>query len=334
MKFLRFDGDRTGLLVGHSDAWVLDLGAALSQDRSLGGASGTLLAESLGPDGRGSWETLIDSWEMVGPDLTALVRAAENDRGSLPGRALANLRIDPPLVSKVHRIFVGGANFTDHSAAAVGAGKPAFDPVRNRAEGLPPAVNTVLNGTVVASGSVQRPIGVLKLDYEAELAAVIRSKGYDVNGATLDIWGYSAFNDLSVRDVHFGLGFDHDRGPFPLPLQKNFEGANTFGPWIIVDELEPGADIRFGASVNGEVRQDLHSTDMGYSFGDFAQYLSRWVQLRPGDTITSGTGGGCAVEGGVDGPYLADGDVVEVYVEDKAVLRNQIVASRSGSAAV
>lgn len=40
--------------------------------------------------------------------------------------------------------------------------------------------------------------------------------------------------------------------------------------------------------------------------------------------ILSGTPGGTAMEQGLDGPYLKDGDLVEVLIEGAGTLRNRV----------
>ena len=66
---------------------------------------------------------------------------------------------------------------------------------------------------------------------------------------------------------------------------------------------------------------------MIWSFGDTAEFISRYIALAPGDVICSGTGPGTALESGRDGDrWLRPGDKVEAEVEGIGVLRNSIVA--------
>ena len=77
--------------------------------------------------------------------------------------------------------------------------------------------------------------------------------------------------------------------------------------------------------VNGETRQDGNTREMKYSYGEIAAYISEYLPLRPGDMILSGTPSGTAMEGGPEGPFLADGDVCEVEAGESGVLRNKVV---------
>jgi 2-keto-4-pentenoate hydratase/2-oxohepta-3-ene-1,7-dioic acid hydratase in catechol pathway len=78
--------------------------------------------------------------------------------------------------------------------------------------------------------------------------------------------------------------------------------------------------------VNGELRQDGSTTEMIRSFQDVAAYISRYLRLEVGDVLTSGTPAGTAIEQGIDGPFLNEGDLVEVEIEGTGLLRNRIGA--------
>lgn len=221
--------------------------------------------------------------------------------------------------SPAARLFATGINFRTHTSGA------GIDPVAEKEAGLHPIGFFVIPGTLSPSGEpVSRPAGVQKLDYEAEVVAILRGGGKGLGSTELRIWGVTGFNDLSIRDKIFGLDLNYDRGPLSIAAAKNFQGANCLGPWVAVDELDVGR-LRFGCRVNGEIRQEGSTTDMAYSFGDIAAYLSRWIELLPGDMLTSGTPGGTAAESGTDGPFLRDGDLVEVFLEGVGVLANTII---------
>jgi 2-keto-4-pentenoate hydratase/2-oxohepta-3-ene-1,7-dioic acid hydratase in catechol pathway len=141
---------------------------------------------------------------------------------------------------------------------------------------------------------------------------------------TVAIWGYTAWNDFSIRDAAFKLS-KVDHGPLTWSLQKNFDTANACGPCLVVDEGATVGDLRIQLRVNGEQRQDGTTADMRYSFGAIASHLSEYLSLRPGDMILSGTPSGTAMEAGPEGVFLADGDEVEVEVDGVGVLRNRVV---------
>ena len=140
-------------------------------------------------------------------------------------------------------------------------------------------------------------------------------------------WAIGPWNDLSIRDPHFGIGPAIDRGVLMWVLQKNFETGNSFGPWIEVsDDIDLG-DIDLCTTVNGEIRQKGTTSNLIYTFGELAEHLSRYITLRPGDIITSGTPLGTAIEAGSPDAFLKPGDVVEVSVTGVGTLSNRFVAA-------
>lgn len=257
------------------------------------------------------WTSLIVDWEA----------RAESLRTLAGGRALDEVTLEPPLAGPGARIFALGVNFTSHASGAAGA-VGVSDPTRDEAR--PPAGFFVIPGTVVGHETdIAFPPDASKLDFEAEVAAVLATGGRHLDPAQVRFWGHTAFNDLSVRDPHLGLS-RLDEGSLSWALQKNFQGGNACGPWVSVGEHDVDA-LRISSSVNGEQRQQGTTAQMIHSFAAGAAYLSRHLELRPGDMITSGTPGGTAIEQGVDGPFLQPGDVVEIDIEGIATLRNRIV---------
>jgi fumarylacetoacetate (FAA) hydrolase len=80
------------------------------------------------------------------------------------------------------------------------------------------------------------------------------------------------------------------------------------------------------AKVNGEELSRGNFNDMYWSFGDIIARASENVMLQPGDVIGSGTvGTGCLYELTKNqGPWLNEGDLVELEIERIGILRNTI----------
>jgi 2-keto-4-pentenoate hydratase/2-oxohepta-3-ene-1,7-dioic acid hydratase in catechol pathway len=70
--------------------------------------------------------------------------------------------------------------------------------------------------------------------------------------------------------------------------------------------------------VNGEPRQDAHTSELVFSPDELLSYCSRYVTLLPGDVIFTGTPGETQAVGA--------GDVIEVEIEGVGVLRNAVAA--------
>ena len=168
------------------------------------------------------------------------------------------------------------------------------------------------------------------LDYELEIAVVIGKPGKDIlpEHAPDHIFGYTIFNDWSARD----LQVQEMKVNFGPVKSKDF--ACSFGPVILTQEEladkateRPGVfDLEMIARVNGVELSRGNFNDIYWSFGDILARASQSVMLNPGDVIGSGTvGTGCFYElTRNQGPWLKQGDVVELEIERIGVLRNTI----------
>lgn len=169
------------------------------------------------------------------------------------------------------------------------------------------------------------------LDYELEIACVIGRAGRDILAEDAEeyIAGYLVMNDWSARDLQ------RDEMSVGLGPAKGKDFATSLGPMLVTpDELEAYAlgDGRYNltmlARVNGVERSRGNFRDIYYTFGQMIARASQDVTLYPGDVIGSGTvGTGCLLEltAGA-GPWLEEGDMVELEVEGLGLLRNRVVA--------
>ena len=264
------------------------------------------------------WAELIAGWAER---RSALEDLESNGSG---GRPLADLTLEPPLPSLSARIFAMGGNFPMHTAETADKLEIELsDEVKSEEKDAPPWGFYVIPGTTVGpDAEVSPPPGTQRFDYEGEVGVVLT--GEPVSGDEVSIWGYTAWNDFSIRDAAFGMS-KVDHGPLTWSLQKNFSSANAAGPWLVVDDETDYAGMAIACRVNGETRQDGNTKDMKYSYGEIAAHISEYLPLRPGDMILSGTPSGTAMEGGPDGRFLADGDLCEVEAGASGVLRNRVV---------
>ena len=172
---------------------------------------------------------------------------------------------------------------------------------------------------VAAGAPVIRPKASVQLDYECELTIVIGKGGRHIpeEKALEHVFGYTLFNDVSVRDFQ--------RKTSQWMPGKNFDGTGPLGPWIVTaDELPAGASgLRITTRVNGETMQDSNTSDMIFSTARTIALLSEFMTLEPGDLIATGTpsGVGYARKPPV---WMKAGDVIEVEVDGIGTLRNPV----------
>ena len=202
-----------------------------------------------------------------------LARAAEGATGD--GLALGDARLLPP-ITHPRKIVCIGLNYHSH-AAEQGAEPPAAPTffVKFQSSLAPPGAEVPL------------PPVSEKVDYEAEVAFVLRRRCRDVGeDEALDaIAGYMLLNDLSARDLQFET-------PQWLP-GKVFDGSAPCGPWLVTpDESGAHDGIEIELRLNGELRQSATTGDLVHSVPTLVSRLSRLMTLEPGDVVSTGTPAG------------------------------------------
>jgi 2,4-diketo-3-deoxy-L-fuconate hydrolase len=262
-------------------------------------------------DGEGVLRDLSRVVKDITPDVLApaglkRLRAVKVER--LPvvrGRP----RLGCPLAG-IGKIVAIGINYTDH-AREVGRELPK-DPV------------VFIKATSAINGPhdpIVRPRDAVKLDYEVELAAVIgRDARYvDEADALAHVAAYCIVDDVSERAFQMERGGTTTKG----------KSADTFapiGPWLVTaDEVAEPQKLELWTTVNGERRQRGSTSDMIFSVRELIAYVSRFMSLRAGDILSTGTPAGVAH--GMKPPrYLEPGDVVEMGITGLGTQKSRIVA--------
>ena len=163
-----------------------------------------------------------------------------------------------------------------------------------------------------------------ELDYELELCVVIAKDGkhFSAEEAPEYIGGFVIFNDITARDVQRR---EMESGVFSFC--KAIDTFCPLGPWIVTpDEVPDPHDLRMELRVNGELRQESHSSRMSVTIPEI---LARYSALgySAGDVVSTGTVSGVAAfSPDPQAWYLKPGDVIECAVEHIGVLRNPVVS--------
>ncbi|MBS1860807.1 MAG: fumarylacetoacetate hydrolase family protein [Actinobacteria bacterium] len=222
------------------------------------------------------------------------------------GEPLADGRLLAPL--RPGKIVAIGLNYLDH--------------VRESGVEPPPAplVFTKFTTSVVGPGEPIRIDGELaeRVDWEVELAVVIGKTMRRVTeeDALDGVFGYTAANDVSARDLQFGDG-QWVRG-------KSLDTFCPLGPVVITaDEVPDPQALSLGTVVNGETVQDSSTAEMVFGVAELLAYCSRSFTLEPGDILLTGTPWGCG-EFMKPRRSLHPGDLVEVSVESIGTLSNPV----------
>jgi 2-keto-4-pentenoate hydratase/2-oxohepta-3-ene-1,7-dioic acid hydratase in catechol pathway len=222
------------------------------------------------------------------------------------GEALEQVALLPP-VARPGKIVCIGLNYRSHCEE----------------QGLePPETPTFFakfaNALAAPGATVPLPALSKRVDYEAEVAFVIGSRGKDVPAErALDhVAGYLLLNDLSARDLQF-------KTPQWMP-GKTFDGAAPCGPALVTSD-EAGAHdaIEIELRLNGEIMQQGSTSDLVHSVPALVAYLSSLMTLEPGDVIATGTPSGV---GSLRDPkvWLKPGDEVVISSPQLGVLETRL----------
>ena len=167
-----------------------------------------------------------------------------------------------------------------------------------------------------------------ELDYELELAVVIRKAGkwFGPEEASDYIGGYVIFNDITARDIQ--------RREMRSGVFSFCKAIDTFcplGPWIVTpDEIPDPHDLAMELRVNGESRQVSHSSRMSVTIPEIVSHYSA-LGYSAGDVLSTGTVSGVAgFSEDAASLYLKPGDVMECEIERIGVLRNPVISWQDG----
>lgn len=214
-----------------------------------------------------------------------------------------------PLIPRPPKIICIGRNYAAHAIEG-GAEPPAYPEIFYRGA----------TSLVAHNAPIIRPLCSTKLDYEAELVAIVGRTARHVakeDGLSY-VAGYSLFNDATLRD--------YQGKSSQWTIGKNFDNTGAFGPvFVSADELPAGATgLRIQSRLNGEIMQDATTSDFMFPVDDLIAKLSECMTLEPGDVIVTGTpaGVGYARRPPV---YMKQGDLCEIEIEGIGVLSNPVV---------
>jgi 2-keto-4-pentenoate hydratase/2-oxohepta-3-ene-1,7-dioic acid hydratase in catechol pathway len=269
----------------------------------------------------------VDGDEIVEFDVRSMREyfeaggAHESDRRT----PLADAKLEAPIIPK--KFFHTAGNFREHEEESKNV---------NWAHRIAPWINFFQN--VDAIIGPDEPIVypehlTEELDYELELAVVLKKAGkwFSAEEAADYIGGYVIFNDITARDIQ--------RGEMRSGVFSFCKAIDTFcplGPWIVTpDELGDPHDLRMELRVNGETRQESHSSRMSVTIPEILSNFSA-LGYSAGDVLSTGTVAGVAGFKSEEERallYLKPGDVVEAEIEGIGVLRNPVISWEEGHGA-
>ncbi len=301
-------------------------GLVFDDDRMLPLHALRPLCAQLGTALRGdeSVSDLLLRWPLLYKDLLTISAAPQFAVLRERSVAVGAMRVHAPVAPR--QVFCTIANYRSGVAQAASL-EPAG--VRERCdlrvrEGEP-YVALKLPSTVIGPyDAIALPAHAQRPDWEVELGVVIgrAARDVDVARAMDHVAGYTVVNDITLRDLvaradPAGMGTDWIQS-------KCAPGFLPTGPFLVPASHVPDPyALALRLSLNGAVMQSEGASDMLFDIAAQIAYLSRHVQLLPGDLICTGSPAGF---GQHYGRFLAPGDVVEASIDGLGSQRNVCAA--------
>lgn len=247
--------------------------------------------------------------ESLLPD--AIEKLRDIDLATLP-KVSGQTRIGP-CVASVGKFICIGLNYSDHAAES-GMAVPS-EPV------------IFMKATSAICGpddDVLIPRGSQKMDWEVELGVVIGKPGKYVEEANAlsHVAGYCIVNDLSERAFQL-------EGTGQWVKGKSADTFGPVGPWLVtLDEVPDPQNLDLWLDVDGQRRQSGNTRTMIFGVASLISYVSRFMSLRTGDIISTGTPPGVGF-GRKPPLYLRSGNRLQLGISGLGQ-QNQMVTAEAG----
>ena len=246
--------------------------------------------------GEGVSVSALSALAQIDPDVLPVVAD--------PGRVGACLSHAP-------NFYAVGLNYNEH-AAELGAEPPSEPILFSKAASCLAGPNDPLT----------LPPASEKSDWETELGVVIGQTASNIDQADAlgVIAGYCLINDISERAFQLEHGGQWIKG-------KSAPGFGPAGPWLVTpDEVGDVQNLSMSMTLNGEVMQNSSTADMIFSVAEIVSYMSKFMELKPGDLIATGTPPGVGM-GKTPQRFLRPGDVMELTIERLGSQRIEVIAA-------
>lgn len=149
-----------------------------------------------------------------------------------------------------------------------------------------------------------------QVDYETELVVRINRLGKNISERFAHRY-YDAVTvgiDFTARDLQKKLR----AGALPWELCKSFDNSAAIGDFISIDNFADIQQLGFHLDIDGQTVQEGNTKDMLFHVDALIAYISRFMTLKIGDLIFTGTPAGI-------GPVRI-GNHLEGYLESQKVL--------------
>jgi len=274
----------------------------------------------------GSIFDLLENWDANFAVLQEIVAYLDKRESRATFAKLAGLHALPP-VTRPGKMFYAAQNFQEHvdemlRAGMTPAGGPKF--TGEKATSQPYLFLKAPSCLAGAFDEIEIPLGLKKIDWEAEIALAIGKPGKRIKAerALGHVAGFMTTNDVSARDLQIrtdrpGLRSDWLNG-------KSHDNFAPMGPFLVPRAfVGDHMNLFIRLTVNGEVKQNGNTSQFIFTPEEQIEYASNILKLESGDIFSCGTCGGV---GQGTNSFLKAGDVMETEIESLGTMRNRVVA--------
>ena len=215
-----------------------------------------------------------------------------------------------PCVGSVGKFICIGLNYSDHAAES----------------GMVVPVEPVIFMKATSSicgpnDNVVIPRGSKKTDWEVELGVVMGkpAKYVEESDALSHVAGYCVINDLSERAFQL-------EGTGQWVKVKSADTFGPIGPWLVTpDEVQDPQNLNMWLDVDNHRYQDGSTKTMVFGVAYLISYVSRFMSLRTGDVISTGTPPGVG-HGQKPPVYLRPGNRIRLGISGLGEQTQQVAA--------
>jgi len=274
---------------------------------------------------------LLESWESSFPMLQELVAFIEKEgTARFAAEPLSALRPRPP-VARPGKMFYAAQNFQEHVDEMLRAGMSRTQDAAKEFKGDKSTTRPYLflkapSCLAGAQDDIEIPLGMTKIDWEAEIALAIGKPGRRIKAeCALDhVAGFMTTNDVSCRD----LQVRQDRPALRSDWLggKSHDGFAPMGPFFVPRAFVPDhMNLFIRLSVNGQMKQNGNTSQFIFTPEEQIEYASNILSLQSADVFVCGTCGGV---GQGTHTFLKAGDVMETEVQGLGRMRNRLVEEK------
>ncbi len=149
-----------------------------------------------------------------------------------------------------------------------------------------------------------------EIHYEAELVLKINKLGKNISRE----FSHKYYNELGIGIDFTARDLQRECKEKGLPWEKAkaFDGSAPIGKFLPKNSFKDLNAVNFHLDINKKTVQKGSTKDMLFSFDEIISYLSKFLTLKIGDLIFTGTPAGVGA--------VNTGDHLECFIEDKKLL--------------